>query len=125
MQLAAREALPKLVEEAKSVEREGVLQALLEGARRLPIDLLKFGVETGQPLFGGLVGRFLISSLKFPSPGFLVGLRQVADYVLALMPLATLDLGALAEDLIDCLAQSFAPVDDTKNALLKGEPSFN
>ena len=83
------------------------------------------GVEIGEPLFGGLIGRFLVCPLKFPTPCFLVGLRQVADYVLALMPLATLDLGALAEDLIDCLAQSFAPVDDSKNALLEGEPSFN
>ena len=55
------EAFPQLVEEAKSVEREGVLQALLEGARRLPVDLLQIGVEACEPLFGGLVGRFLIS----------------------------------------------------------------
>jgi len=66
------QALAQLVEETKSVEREGVFQPLLKGARRLPIDLLKLGVEIGQPLFGGLVGRFLVCPLKFPTPRFRV-----------------------------------------------------
>ena len=118
-------ALPKLVEEAKSVERESVLQPLLKGARRLPIDLLKLGVEIGEPFFCGLVRRFLISPLKFPTPRFLVGLRQITDYVLALVPLASLDLGALAEYLIDSLAKPLAPVDDAKNAFLEIESTPN
>ena len=57
MQLVAREALPKLIEESKSVEGEGLLQTFLEGTRRPPIDLLQLGVEIGEPLFGGLVGQ--------------------------------------------------------------------
>ena len=60
MQLVAREALPQLVEEAKSMERQSLFQALLKGACRLAVDLLQLGVETGKPLFGRLVGRLLI-----------------------------------------------------------------
>ena len=125
MQLAAREALPKLVEEAKSVEREGVLQPLLKGARRLPIDLLKLGVEIGEPLFGGLVGRFLVGPLEPGSPGFLVGLRQVADNIFPLVPLTALDLSSVAEDLTDSFAQALRAVDDAENTLLKAESSPN
>ena len=70
MQLVAREALPKLVEKPESVKGQGLLQALLEGPCRSPIDLLKLGVETDEPLFGGLVGRFLVGPLQPGSPGF-------------------------------------------------------
>ena len=77
---------------------------LLKGKRRSPIYLLQLGVEIGETIFGGLVGRFLVCPLKFPTPCFLVGLRQVADNVLALVPLAALNLSSLAEDLIDGLA---------------------
>jgi len=80
-------------------------------------------VEACEPLFGGLIGRFLVCPLKFPTPCFLVGLRQVADNVLALVPLAALDLGSLAEDLVDGLTQALAPVDDAKNTLLEGQSS--
>ena len=125
MQLVAREAPSQLVKEPESMERQSLFQALLKGTSGLAVELLQFGVQVGEPLFGGLVGRFLVGSLEPGSPGFLIGLRKVADYVLSLVPLAALDLGSLAEDLIYGLAQSFASVDDTKNALLKGEPSFN
>ncbi|PSO44873.1 hypothetical protein BRC21_00840, partial [Candidatus Saccharibacteria bacterium SW_7_54_9] len=74
MQLVARETLPQLIEKSKTMEGEGVLQPLLKGARRPPIDLLQLGVEIGEPLFGGLVGRFLVGPLEPGSPGFLVGL---------------------------------------------------
>ena len=119
--IGSLQTLPQLIEEPEPVQRQGLLQALLDGACRLPIDLLQLSVKTGKPLFGRLVGRFLISPLKFPTPRFLVGLRQITDYVLALMPLASLDLGALAEYLIDGLAKPLAPVDDAKNAFLEVE----
>jgi hypothetical protein len=130
MQLVAREALPRLVEESKSVEGEGLLQAFLEGTRRSPIDLLQFGVQIGEPPFGGLVGRLLVGPLEPGSPGCLVGLRKVTDDVSSLVPLAALDLGSLAEDLIDGLAQALRAVDDAENALLESKPlvqkpSFN
>ena len=59
--ISGLQALPKGGEEAKSVEREGVLQPLLERAHRLPIDLSKLGVEIiGQTLFCSLLRRFLM-----------------------------------------------------------------
>ena len=117
------QALPKLVEESKTMESKGVLQPLLKRARRSPVDLLQFGVEIGEPLFGSLVGRFLVGSLEPRSPSFLVSLRQMADDVPPLVPLTALNLSSVSEDLIDGLAQSFAPVDDAENTLLKGESS--
>ena len=86
------QALAQLVEKSKTVEGEGFLQSLLEGACRSPIDLLQLGVETDESLFGGLVGRFLVGSLEPGSPGFLVGLRKVADNIFPLVPLTALDL---------------------------------
>ena len=41
------------------------------------------------------------------------------------MPLAALDLSSVAEDLADRFAQPLRAVDDAKNALLEGEPSFD
>ena len=125
MQLVAREAPSQLVKEPESMERQSLFQALLKGTSGLAVELLQFGVETPEPLFDGLVGRFLIGSLEPESPGFLVGLRKVTDDVFPLVPLAALDLGSLAEDLVDGLAQALAPVGDAKNALLKGEASPN
>ena len=118
MQLVAREALPQLVEKSESAKGQGLLQAFLEGTCCSPIDLLQIGVQIGEPSFGGLVGRLLVGPLEPGSPGFLVGLREVADNIFPLVPPAALDLGSLAEDLIDGLAQALAPVDDAKNALL-------
>jgi hypothetical protein len=76
------------------MERERFLQAFSKGACRLPVDLLQLRVKTGEPLFGGLVGRLPVGPLEPGSPRFLVGLRQVADNVLAFMPLAPLDFGS-------------------------------
>ena len=121
MQLVARETLPQLIEEPEPVQRQGLLQALLEGACRLAVDLLQLSVKTGKPLFGRLVGRFLVSPLEPGSPSFLVGLRQVADNVLALVPLAALDLGSPTEDLANGLAQALAAIDDAKNAVVEAE----
>jgi hypothetical protein len=123
MQLVAREAPSQLVKEPESMERQSLFQALLKGTSGLAVELLQFGVETGEPLLGGLVGRLLVGPLEPGSPRFLVLLRQVTQNVFALVPLAALDLGSLAEDLVDSLAQSFAPVDNAKNALLEGESS--
>ena len=123
MQLVAREALPQLIEEPEPVQRQGLLQALLEGACRLAVDLLQLSVKTGKPLFGRLVGRFLVGPLEPGSPGFLVGLRKVADYVFSLVPLATLNLSSVSENLADRFAQALRAVDDAENALLKGESS--
>ena len=102
------------------VSSQSLFEALLKGASGLAIELLQFGVETGKPLLGGLVGRLLVGPLELPSPRFLVLLRQAIQNVLALsivlchwqLPLAALDLGSLAEDLVDDLAQALAPVDD-------------
>ena len=77
MQLVARETLPQLIEEPEPVQRQGLLQALLEGACRPAVDLLQLSVKTGKPLFGRLVGRFLVSPLEPGSPSFLVDLRKV------------------------------------------------
>ena len=49
MQLVARETLPQLIEEPEPVQRQGLLQALLEGACRLAVDLLQLSVKTGKP----------------------------------------------------------------------------
>jgi hypothetical protein len=71
-----------------------LFQSFHEGIGGLPVDLLQFGVETGEPLFGGLVGRLLVGPLELLPPFFLVGLRQVTDHVFPLVPLAALDFGA-------------------------------
>ena len=82
MQLVAREAPSQLVKEPESMERQSLFQALLKGTSGLAVELLQFGVETGEPLLGGLVGRLLIGRLLIGplepgSPRFLVLLRQV------------------------------------------------
>lgn len=69
------EAPAQLVEEPEPMERQGLLQALLERTSGLAVDLLQFGVEIGEPLPGGLVGGLLIGPLEPGSPGFLVVLR--------------------------------------------------
>jgi len=69
------EAFPQLVEKPESVKGQSLLQTLLERTCCGPIDLLKLGVEIGEPLFGGLVGRLLVGPLEPGSPVFLVGLR--------------------------------------------------
>ena len=119
MQLVARETLPQLIEEPEPVQRQGLLQALLEGACRLAVDLLQLNVKTGKPLFGRLVGRLLVSPLEPGSPSFLVGLREVADYVSSLVPLAALNLSSVSEDLANGLAQALAAIDDAKNAVVE------
>ena len=124
MQLVARETLPQLIEEPEPVQRQGLLQALLEGACRLPVDLLQLRVKTGEPLFGGLVGRLPVGPLELLSPFLLVGLRQMADYVFSLVPLAALDLGPLAKHLAYGLAKPSATVDRAKNALLEAQSSI-
>ena len=121
MQLVARETLPQLIEEPEPVQRQGLLQALLEGACRLAVDLLQLSVKTGKPLFGRLVGRFLVSPLEPGSPSFLVGLRKVADNIFPLVPLAALNLSSVSEDLANGLAQALAAIDDAKNAVVEAE----
>lgn len=88
------QAPSQLLEQAKPVEGERLFQPFHERIGRLPVDLLQLGMETGEPLFGGLVGRLLVDPLELPPPLFLVGLRKVADHVFPLVPLAALDLGA-------------------------------
>ncbi|WP_259105736.1 hypothetical protein [Salinibacter ruber] len=105
MQLEAREALPQLIEKSEAVKGQGLLQTLLKSACCGPIDLLEFSIEIGEPLFGGLVAGRLVGPLEPGSPGFLVGLREVADDILSFVPLAALHLGQVAEDLIDRPAQ--------------------
>lgn len=119
------QTLSQLVEKSETMESEGVFKPLLKRARCFSIDLLQLGVEIGEPFFGGLIGRLLVSPLESGSPGFLVGLRQVTDDVLPLVPLAALDLSPVAEDLIDGLAQSLAAVDHAENALFEGKSPFN
>ena len=119
------ETLLQLVEKSESMKGQGLLQAFLEGTRCPPIDLLQIGVQIGEPLFGGLVGRFLIGSLEPGSPGFLVGLRKVTDYILPLVPLTALNFSSVSEDLADGFAQALRAVDDAENALLEAKPSFN
>ena len=43
---------------------QSLFEALLKGASGLAIELLQFGVETGKPLLGGLVGRLLVGPLE-------------------------------------------------------------
>ena len=121
MQLVARETLPQLIEEPEPVQRQGLLQALLEGACRLAVDLLQLSVKTGKPLFGRLVGRFLVSPLEPGSPSFLVGLRKVTDDIFPLVPPTALNLSSVSEDLANGLAQALAAIDDAKNAVVEAE----
>ena len=125
MQLVARETLPQLIEEPEPVQRQGLLQPFLEGTRRLAVDLLQLRVKTGKPLFGGLVGRLPIGPLEPGSPSFLVGLRQMADYVFSLVPLAALDLGPLAKHLAYGLAKPSAAVNDAEDTLLEAQSSID
>ena len=115
------QAPPQLLEEPKSMERERFLQAFSKGACRLAVDLLQLRVKTGKPLFGRLGGRFLVSPLEPGSPRFLVGLRQMADYVFSLVSLAALNLSSVSEDLANGLAQALAAIDDAKNAVVEAE----
>jgi hypothetical protein len=70
------EAFAQFVEESKSVERQRLFQSFLERTSGLAVDMLEFNVEIGEPLFSGLVAGFLVSSLEFGPPRFLVGLRN-------------------------------------------------
>ena len=53
------QAPAQFVKEPESMERQSLFQALLKGTSGLAVELLQFGVQVGEPFFGGLVGRLL------------------------------------------------------------------
>ena len=119
------QAPAQLLKKAQPVERQGLLQSLHEATRRLPIDLLKLGLELQEPRLCPLVGRLLVRPLELLPPRGLVGLRQVAHHVLPFVPLAALHLGIPAKNVVDRLPEAFAAVNHAKQALLEREASFD
>ena len=77
---------PKLVDHAESVQRECLLEAFVQGERRRLVEDQELAPERGQRRFGVLVGRLRVGPLELASPRRLLGLGQIRDDVLALVP---------------------------------------
>lgn len=76
IQLVAREAFPQLIEKSEPMKCQDLLQSFLEEAGGLAVDLLQLGVKTGEPTFGGPVGRLLTGPLQLQSVRLGVALTQ-------------------------------------------------
>ena len=88
----------KPVKETRSVQRQGLFEALLKGSSCIPIDLPKFDPELQRSAFLQLLrsarGRKFcaVGPSELLAPYTLIGLREVTDNVFPFVPLAALHL---------------------------------
>ena len=88
---------PQHGEYAQPMERECLLESLVQAVGSREVARAQFLSEPPQRRTGFRLRRSLIGLLKPSPPGGLLRFREVADHVLALVPLTALDQGLGAE----------------------------
>jgi len=111
--------------QAQPVQGEGLLHAFVQAANGRLVDQRQLPADPQQGRLRLSIGRPLVGGLELPAPGRLLGLREVPDDLLPLVPLAALHQRLAAEHGLDRLAQPLGAVEDHEEALLGAQPPLD
>jgi len=116
------QADPQGPEDAQAVQREGLLEALVETLDGRLVQEAQLLAAAEERRLGLGVARPLVGVLELPAPRRLLPLGEVRDDVLPLVPLAALDHGLRPEGGLDRFPEPLGAVDDAEEAGVGLEP---
>jgi len=112
-------------EQAQAVQRQGLLEPLVETRDRRLVDKPEFLPDSEECGLRLGVARPFVGGLECAAKGRALALGEVREDILPLMPLTALDDPVVSEDRLDRLAEALRAVDDTEQALRSPQPALD